>query len=59
MIVSADGYCLEVADSSNGTQIHAGLPNNTPNQLWDLYPAKGEKDAFYIRSFCGKALDVC
>ena len=41
MIVSGDGYCLEVADHSNGTQVHAGLPNNTPNQLWDLYPAKG------------------
>lgn len=31
--------------------------DNAFNEFWQIVPASGS-DAFYIKSFCGKALDV-
>ncbi len=33
-------------------------PNNTPNEQWQIVPVQGRNNAFYIKSFCGKCLDV-
>ena len=44
--------------TQNGMQIYVSQPNNTPNEQWQIFPVEGEKHTFYIKSFCGKALDV-
>jgi len=45
---------------SNGTRVVCGQPNMQVNEYWELVPANfmGKPNAFYIKSFCGKALDV-
>ena len=51
---------MEVPQESteNGAQIFVHYPNNTPNEHWDIQPAPERENAYYIRSFCGKSLDV-
>lgn len=52
---------MEVPNSSTakGVQIYINKQNNTPNEQWQIIPAKGHKDGYFIKSFCGKCLDVC
>jgi hypothetical protein len=61
LILSSSGATLEVPNNSTakGVQMYVNQPNNTPNEYWHIIPAKGEKDGFFIKSFCGKCLDVC
>lgn len=46
--------------SQNGTRIVCSQANKQVNEFWELIPANfmGKQNAFYIKSFCGKALDV-
>lgn len=37
----------------------AGPKNDTPNEVWEITPAQGHQDGYYIKSFCGLTLDVC
>lgn len=55
------GAAVEIPNSSSakGVQAFVGNSNNSPNQFWQFIPAKGKKDEYYIKSFCGKCLDVC
>ena len=36
----------------------ASQPNNTPNEYWDIVAVQGENNAYYVKSFCGKSLDL-
>ena len=60
LITSLTGHTVEVPKSSkqNGVQIYVRQANNTPNQQWQIIPVEGQKHVFYIKSFCGKGLDV-
>ena len=51
---------MEVPGGSqdSGINIAVSQPNNTPNEYWDILPVEGQHNLFYIRSFCGKFLDV-
>jgi len=53
---------VEVPQGSqhNGTRIICSQANKQVNEFWELVPANfmGKPNAFYIKSFCGKALDV-
>lgn len=46
--------------SQNGTRIVCSQANKQVNEFWELVPANfmGKPNAFYIKSFCGKTLDV-
>lgn len=62
---SKNNMTVEVPDGNkaNGTQIICSQANKKENEFWEFVPCtdakfKG-KNAFYIRSYCGKALDVC
>ena len=53
---------MEVPSNSTakGVQIYVNSANGTPNEFWQIIPAKSEKNGgYYIKSFCGKCLDVC
>lgn len=53
---------MEVPSNSTGkgVQIYVNKANGTPNEFWQIIPAKSEKNGgYYIKSFCGKCLDVC
>ena len=56
----ANGGSMEVPGGSqdSGINIAVSQPNNTPNEYWDILPVEGQHNLFYIRSFCGKFLDV-
>lgn len=60
MLLSFNGGTVEVPKSSqeNGIQIYVSKPNNTANEHWQIVPAPGKKNGFFIKSFCGKCLDV-
>jgi hypothetical protein len=46
-------------NNSNGIQIMAGSVGTAPNQTWEIVPVQGHgANAYYIKSFCGKVLDV-
>jgi hypothetical protein len=53
---------VEVPQGSqhNGTRILVSQAHKQVNEFWELVPASfnGLNNAFYIKSFCGKALDV-
>lgn len=62
---SKNNMTVEVPEGQNkdGVQITCSQPNKKDNEFWELIPCndahfKG-KNAFYIKSWCGKALDVC
>lgn len=62
---SANNLTVEVPGSSqdNGAHIHCSQPNKQSNEFWEFVPCTDKKfqgkNAHYLRSFCGKALDVC
>ena len=39
-------------------QITCRQANNTPNEMWQITRVPGEEDAYHIKSFCGKSLDL-
>lgn len=53
---------VEVPNGSqhNGSRIVCSQPNKQVNEFWELVPANfmGKPNSFYLKSFCGKALDV-
>ena len=61
VIFSSLGATMEVPQNSqeNGAFILASQPNNTVNEHWEIIAVPGEEGAFYIKSFCGKSLDLC
>ena len=56
---------VEVPEGStkNGEQIVCSQPNKKENEFWQFIPVSDKrfagKNAQYIKSYCGKALDVC
>jgi hypothetical protein len=59
-IVSCMGGALQIPNGSgaNGVQIINSQQMNSPGEMWDIYPAQGHNGGYYIKSFCGKMLDV-
>lgn len=54
---------VEVPSQDNGCRVHCSQPNKQQNEFWELVPANGvkgfeNKNAFYIKSYNGKCLDV-
>ena len=57
-----ENITMEVPNNSTGkgVQLYVNSANGTPNEYWQIIPAKAEKNGgYYIKSFCGKCLDVC
>lgn len=64
MFCSMNNMAIKIPEGNkdNGTQIVCSQANKKENEFWVFIPCvdlkfKG-KNAFYIKSFCGKALDV-
>ena len=59
-IISGLGGTVEVPNGSTAdcVQIFISQPNNVENEFWQIVPASNAPGAYYIKSFCGKALDV-
>lgn len=59
-MIAKTGFAVEVAGNSTakGSTIQAGALNHTPNEFWELVPANGPQNSYYIKSFCGQCLDV-
>eukprot|EP00178_Gracilaria_changii_P008649 TRINITY_DN26057_c0_g2_i1.p1 TRINITY_DN26057_c0_g2~~TRINITY_DN26057_c0_g2_i1.p1 ORF type:complete len:184 (+),score=33.80 TRINITY_DN26057_c0_g2_i1:19-570(+) len=59
-IFSSTGLTVEVPGRSKkeGEAIIASDNNNTSNEFWEIEMVEGSEDTFYIKSFCGKALDL-
>lgn len=47
-------------NQNSGTRVVCGQPNMQVNEFWELIPASfmGKPNAFYIKSFNGKTIDV-
>lgn len=55
---SCVGGVLHIANGNNGTHAGTGHHNKADGDFWYVEPVFGKNHTFYIRSFCGKALDV-
>lgn len=55
------GVMIEVPNKSQakGVNIFAGSQGNEIEKQWDFVESKNKDGSFYIKSFCGKCLDVC
>ena len=62
---SKNNLTVEVPEGkeNDGVQIHCSQPNKKANEFWEFIPVTDDKykgqTAYYIRSHCNKALDVC
>ena len=61
LIISSMGATVEVPNNSTakGVQLYVNKPNNGLNEQWQIIPAKGHDHGYFIKSFCGKCMDVC
>jgi hypothetical protein len=59
-IYSNAGGVLQVPGGTpaNGTQLAAGQQMNSPGEFFDIAAAPGQAGAYYIKTFCGKAIDI-
>jgi hypothetical protein len=54
---------MQIHDDKNGSHGSCAINSGSKNQIWNLVPCTDPNykgvNAFYIKSYCGKALDVC
>jgi hypothetical protein len=55
---SGAGGVLRVCDSLTGSNAELGNYSQSKGEFWEILPVKNHKSLFYIRSFCGMALDI-
>jgi len=60
-ILSNAGGALQVPNGagSNGIQLLSGQNSNSPSEFFEIYPAQGHSGGYFIKTFCGKMLDLC